>query len=328
MSPRLLLITGADGFIGSHLVEQAVLAGDRVRALCHYNSRGSLGWLEDLAPEIVSQVEVELGDIRDAGLVSKIATDVDVVMHLAAQISIPYSYQAPETFLDTNVKGTLNVLEAARRGLCGRVIHTSTSEVYGTPEVVPICESHPLQGQSPYSASKIAADKFCEAYAASYEVPVQILRPFNTYGPRQSARAVLPTILSQLLAGKTTIQLGSLHPRRDLTFVTDTARAYLAAAAKPLRPGQVIHLGTGVSVSVGELFETSCRALGVQAEVEIDSSRIRPAASEVQELLSDPSFAAGELGWTAQIGLEEGLRLTAEWIRKHPEEFDVERYAI
>ncbi len=322
-SGRKVLVTGADGFIGSHLVERLVELGARVTAFCFYNSNGSLGWLDQTDPRTRSEIVVRLGDIRDARLVEESARDIDVIFHLAALISIPYSYQAPESFIDTNVKGTLNVLEAARRCRTRRVIQTSTSEVYGTPHEVPIRESHPLHGQSPYSASKIAADMLCEAYHRSFEVPVVTLRPFNTYGPRQSLRAVLPTILVQLLRGQTEIALGRLDPRRDLTFVADTVDGFVRAAEVPGIDGETIQLGTGETVSIGDLFHTACRVLGVSAKIIQKDERLRPDKSEVLVLLSDPSLAKERLGWVPTVDLEAGLLRTANWLRTN-----LDRYAL
>jgi NAD dependent epimerase/dehydratase len=312
-----VLVTGADGFIGSHLTERLVELGATVRAFCLYNSMGSTGWLDHALQAVRDAVDVRLGDIRDARFTAAACEGIDTVFHLAALIAIPYSYTAPESFVDTNVKGTLNVLEAARKAGCRRLVHTSTSEVYGTPASMPILETHPLQGQSPYSASKIAADKLCEAYYCSFDLPVVTVRPFNTYGPRQSARAVLPTILSQLLAGQTTVKLGRLDPRRDLTFVQDTVRAFILAGAAVGVEGQVIQLGTGRIVSVGELFDLARRTLGVDAVAECDAQRLRPDASEVMALQADPSKAEALLGWKAEIGLQEGLRQTADWLVRY-----------
>src|ERR671918_324274 len=254
LSGARVLVTGADGFIGSHLVQRLLADGAKVRALCCYNSNGSRGWLDDLDVDGGNDgLETVLGDVRDAGMMRSLMDGVDIVFHLAALIAIPYSYQAPASFIETNVTGTLNVLEAVRQSGVERMIQTSTSEVYGTPREVPITETHPLCGRSPYAASKIAADQLCEAYARSYSTPVVILRPFNTYGPRQSARAVIPTILGQLLAGATEVRIGSLHPRRDFTYVSDTVDGFVRMALADLEPGTLVQLGTGRSVSIGEL---------------------------------------------------------------------------
>lgn len=310
-----VLVTGAGGFIGSHLVERLVIAGARVRALAAYNSQGSAGWLTDLPDELLGEVDVRLGDIRDAGFVGDLVEGQDVVFHLAALIAIPYSYLAPRAFVDTNVLGTQNVLDAVRHRDC-RLIHTSTSEVYGTPDVLPITESHPLVGQSPYSASKIAADKLAEAYARSFATNVATVRPFNTFGPRQSLRAVIPTVLAQLLARTEHLHLGSLSPRRDFTFVSDTVEGFVLAAEAQLEPGEVVQLGTGRSISIGELVQLCQQVVGHEARVTTDEQRVRPAGSEVEALLSEPRLAADRLGWQARIGLEEGLRKTAAWLER------------
>jgi NAD dependent epimerase/dehydratase len=312
---KTVLVTGADGFIGSHLVERLIADGADVRAFCLYNSNGSAGWLDDSKIFRDSGSEPLLADIRDPEAVRHAVAGVDIVFHLAALIAIPYSYLAPRSFVDTNVSGTLNVLEAVRREGVTKMINTSTSEVYGTPETVPITEAHPLRGQSPYSATKIAADKLCESYALSFGTPVTILRPYNTFGPRQSARAVIPTILSQLLAGARTIRLGAVTPRRDFTFVADTCDGFVRAAAADLEPGTVVQLGTGRTVSIGETFDLCRSVLGVDAEVVTDEQRVRPAGSEVEILQSDPSLAQSLLGWTPQVSLEDGLARTAEWLR-------------
>lgn len=309
-----ILVTGADGFIGSHVVERMVNAGCDVHALAMYNSFGSAGWLDSLDDAARSALTVHFGDIRDPGLVESIVKGRDVVLHLAALIAIPYSYQAPESFVDTNVKGTLNVLEAARRHGTGKVVVTSTSEVYGTPETIPISVTHPLKAQSPYAATKVAADQLCMAYAAAFGVNVAILRPFNTYGPRQSMRAVIPAILTQMIAGVDTIYLGSLHPRRDFTYVADTVDGFVRTAATETDPGEVLQLGTGTAVSIGELVEM-CRSItGSEAVVSEDAVRVRPEASEVRVLLADPSEAKRRLGWQPRTSLEDGLRRTSEWI--------------
>jgi UDP-glucose 4-epimerase len=325
---RRVLVTGADGFIGSHLTERLVALGADVRAFCVYNSNGSLGWLDGADAGVRAVLDVRLGDIRDGRFVEEACRGVDTVFHLAALIAIPYSYHAPESYVDTNVKGTLNVLEGVRRAGCRRLVHTSTSEVYGTPSSVPILETFPLQGQSPYSASKIAADKMCEAYSCSFGVPVVTLRPFNTYGPRQSTRAVLPTMLAQLIAGRTEIKLGRLDPRRDLTFVADTVEGFVKAGAAEGIDGETIQLGTGRTVSIGELFDIACATVGVSARVVQDPSRLRPDASEVLVLLADPSKARTRLGWEAVVSIELGLARTAEWIRQHAHLFSVERYHV
>jgi NAD dependent epimerase/dehydratase len=312
---RTVLVTGADGFIGSHLCEHLLALGARVRAFCLYNSQGSWGWLDTLPPATRARIDARLGDIRDARFVAAACQGVDVVFHLAALIAIPYSYAAPESFIDTNVRGTLNVLEAVREHRVARLVHTSTSEVYGTPETTPIRETHPLSAQSPYAATKIGADQLALSFHRTFETPVTILRPFNTYGPRQSTRAVLPTILLQLLEGKTEVQLGRLDPRRDLTFVADTVDGFGRAGRIAGLEGDTIQLGTGRAVSVAELFAAACRVLDVRARAVEDPRRLRPDASEVMVLESDPARARVRLGWSAGTSLEDGLRATAEWLR-------------
>jgi UDP-glucose 4-epimerase len=302
------LVTGADGFIGSHLAERLRRDGHDVTAFCQYNSKGSAGWLDGLDFDVV------LGDIRDARLVEEVCQSIEVVYHLAALIDVPYSYLAAASYVDTNVKGTLNVLEAARAHGC-RVVHTSSSEVYGTPETVPIRESHPVHAQSPYAATKIAGDQLALAYSA-LGVNVVVLRPFNTYGPRQSTRAILPTILTQLLKGKQEITLGRTDTKRDLTYVSDTVEGFVRATQA--KSGTVVHLGTGLSVTVMELVGMCCRILGVRAEIVTDQSKVRPEASEVQRLESDPGLAKRLLGWEPKVSLEEGIRMTAEWLRENP----------
>ncbi|WP_457974325.1 SDR family NAD(P)-dependent oxidoreductase [Arthrobacter sp. D1-17] len=316
LTGKTVVVTGADGFIGSHVTQRLIAQGANVRALCVYNSNGSYGWLDDLRPEERDSVDLRLGDIRDAEYVSDLVAGSDVVLHLAALIAIPYSYEAPRSYVETNVVGTLNVLEGVRRHNVPRLVNTSTSEVYGTPKTVPITIENELRGQSPYSATKIAADKLCEAWASSFETPVVVLRPFNTYGPRQSARAVIPTVLQQMVAGADKIHLGSLTPRRDFTYVTDTAEGFVKAASADIPlAGQVIQLGTGYDVSIGELVDMARKVTGSTAEIITQDERVRPEASEVMHLLSDPSQALAELGWAPQVSLEEGLRESAEWIK-------------
>ena len=314
---KKILVTGADGFIGSHLAERLVLEGARVRVFCFYNSQGSLGWLETVASEIRNELEVQLGDIRDSRFVDQACKGVEIVFHLAALIAIPYSYIAAESFVDTNIRGTLNVLEAARRSEVKRIVQTSTSEVYGTPASVPIRETHPLNAQSPYAATKIAADQLALSYFQSFGTPVTVLRPFNTFGPRQSTRAVTATMLLQLLSGKKEISLGRLDTRRDLTYVSDVVDGFMRAGTVEEIEGKVIQLGTGRSVSIEELFTIACRVLGVCATVMPDTRRLRPDASEVLELQSDPSRALELLGWRPTVTLEEGLERTASWLREN-----------
>jgi NAD dependent epimerase/dehydratase len=314
-----VLVTGADGFIGSHLAERMVAEGARVRAFCIYNSRGSAGWLDEAPEPVRSAIDVRLGDIRDARFVEDAMDGVDLVLHLAALIAIPYSYTAAESFVDTNVRGTLNVLEAARRTRPARVIVASTSEVYGTPDELPIRETHPLNAQSPYAATKVAADQLAIAFQRSHGVPVTVLRPFNTYGPRQSERAVLPTMLRQLLAGRREIRLGRLDTRRDLTFVADTVDGFIRAALAPGLEGRTVQLGSGRSESIGELFDIARRLTGSDAVAVLDPERLRPDTSEVMVLVSDPSLARATLGWEAATSLEEGIAATIAWLRAQPE---------
>lgn len=329
MSSRgVVAVTGADGFIGSHLVEMLVREGWEVRALALYNSIGSWGWLDLLPKKTLSGVEVRLGDVRDSEMMSNFISGVDAVLHLAALIGIPYSYIAPRSYVETNVVGTLNVLEGARRHEVSRVVVTSTSEVYGTPDSVPITESHSLKGQSPYSASKIAADKLAEAYALSFEVPVTILRPFNTYGPRQSERAVLPTILRQLLGDEPAVSLGALDTKRDLTYVDDTARGFLRMLEADVTPGTVIQLGTGGVVSVEELAVLCGEVTGIQKPIRCDVERLRPRGSEVMHLESDPSVARVTLGWSPEIELADGIARVARWMREQDQRADHRGYQI
>lgn len=327
LSGRSVLVTGAGGFIGGHVVEELVAQGARTRALVRYNSRNERGTLDWIDPAVAAEVEVVLGEVRDIESVTRAVQGVEVVLHLAAQIAIPYSYVNPRDFFEVNVLGTLNVAQACLAAGVQRVVHTSTSEVYGTAQQVPITERHPLEPQSPYAASKVAADKLMDSWHRSFELPVVILRPFNTYGPRQSARAIIPTIISQALAGDT-LRLGSLHPRRDLTFVGDTAAAFLAAATAPEAVGHTVQLGTGEAVSVGEIVDTVADLVGKKLVPELDPARVRPVNSEVQLLLSDPSQARSLLGWEPSLGLRDGLERTIEWISLNAARFRADEYVI
>lgn len=315
LAGRRTLVTGAGGFIGSHLVEALVAAGARVRALVRYDSRGGRGWLDTL-PEALGETEVIAGDIRDGPTVERAVAGSDVVFHLASLIAIPYSYLAPEAYIATNVVGAQHVLDACRRHEVTRLVHTSTSEVYGTAQRVPIDESHPLHPQSPYAASKASADLTALAYHASFGTPVVVLRPFNTYGPRQSLRAIVPTIGAQLLAGGP-VRLGATTPTRDFTYVTDTVDGFLRAATADA-VGQVVQLGTGQEIAIGDLARELARIVGVPFRIERDDERLRPEASEVHRLVSDPSLARRTLGWSATVPLEDGLRRTVEWLRADP----------
>lgn len=321
---KKVLVTGSDGFIGSHLVERLVVDGAEVRAMCLYNSQGSWGWLDEAPSPVRSAIDVRLGDVRDAEWVSEACRGVDIVLHLAALIAIPYSYAAPRSFVETNVTGTLNVLEAARRAGVSRVVQTSTSEVYGTPRDLPIRETHPLNAQSPYAATKVAADQLALSYHRSFDVPVTVLRPFNTYGPRQSTRAVIPTILTQLMAGNKKVQLGRLDTRRDLTFVADTVDGFVRAATAEGVVGEVIQLGTTRSPSISDVFDLACKVLGVEAEAVLDARRLRPDPSEVLVLEADPARANERLGWKATVDLEEGLRRTTTWLSRHQDRYRVD----
>jgi NAD dependent epimerase/dehydratase len=323
-----ILVTGAGGFIGSHLTELLLQEGYRVRALARYNGRSDIGHLRHIPENLSAGLEVRLGDITDPFLMRDLVADCDIVLHLAALIGIPYSYIAPGSYLATNAGGTLNLLEACREAKTARVVVTSTSEVYGTALYTPIDEKHPLQGQSPYSASKIAADKLAEAYNRSFDLPVITLRPFNTYGPRQSARAVIPTVLAQALKGAKEIKLGNLTPQRDLTFVTDTARAFVLAATASGIEGETIHFGQGSAVSVRALAELCLEVAGRAATLVSVEQRSRPEKSEVGLLLSDSSKAKKLLGWSPKVALVDGLRATAEYVRAHLDYYRQEGYVI
>lgn len=321
-----VLVTGGEGFIGSHLTETLVAAGANVRVLSYYTSFGGAGWL-DQSP-VVDQVEVLPGDVRDAGRVQEAVDGRDVVFHLAALIGIPYSYVAPESYIQTNVQGSFNVADACRRAGVGRLVHTSTSETYGTAITVPISEDHPLQPQSPYSASKIGGDMMALSLHHAFELPVAVARPFNTYGPRQSTRAVIPTILSQLIGGAREIKLGSLTPTRDFNYATDTAAGMMAIAKTDACVGEVTNIGSGQEISVGDLAQLLIEAVGADAKVVVDESRIRPGGSEVERLLADNSKITKLTGWSPQVGLREGLSRTADWIREHLADLETGRYSV
>lgn len=313
---RKVLVTGAGGFIGSHLVEALVSEGARVRAFVRYNSRGSLGLLHQLPEPVSSRVEVVFGDLRDLVAVEQAIRGVSHVFHLGALIAIPYSYQHPVEVVETNILGTLNVLQAARAPGVERVVHTSSSEVYGTALQVPIGEGHPLQGQSPYSASKIGADKLAESYNRSYELPVVTLRPFNTYGPRQSTRAIIPSVITQALTSDV-VRIGNLEAHRDLTYVSDTVLGFLKVAQAEGVAGETFNLGTGQDVSVADLAQEIFALMGKTPRLEVEAARLRPERSEVQRLLSDAQYARRVLDWTPAVPLREGLLKTIEWISAH-----------
>lgn len=312
-----ILVTGADGFIGSHLTEELVRRGHDVRAFVCYNSFNSWGWLDQAEPEIRKSLDVFSGDIRDPHGVKVAMQGCDVVLHLAALIAIPYSYHSPDTYVDTNVKGTLNVVQAARELGISKVVHTSTSEVYGTARFVPITEEHPLQGQSPYSASKIGADMIAMSYYSSFDTPVAVIRPFNTYGPRQSARAVIPTIITQIAGGRKKIKLGAVSPTRDFNYVADTVEGFIAVAESDRSVGEVINIGSNYEISIGETARLIAEVMGAEIEIETDEVRLRPEKSEVERLWAGNDKAAELLGWTpayaGKEGLRRGLEKTAAW---------------
>jgi NAD dependent epimerase/dehydratase len=314
---KRVLVTGADGFIGSHLTEHLLRLGADVRAFVYYNSFNSWGWLDELDEQTRQSIDVFAGDIRDAHGVRTAMRGCDVVMHLAALIAIPYSYHSPDTYVDTNIKGTLNVVQAARELGIERVVHTSTSEVYGTARFVPITELHPLQGQSPYSASKIGADQLALSFQLSFGTPVSVIRPFNTYGPRQSARAVIPTIITQFSSGARTLQLGALHPTRDFNYVDDTVRGFVAVAECDAAVGQVINIGSNFEVSIGDTASMIAELMDIEFEFSLDAQRQRPAGSEVERLWADNSRARMLTGWAPEFGgangLRRGLEATIAW---------------
>ncbi len=314
---KKILVTGADGFIGSHLTEKLVRLGYNVRAFVFYNSFNSWGWLDHSPEEIKENLEIFAGDIRDPHGVRQAMKGCDVVFHLAALISIPYSYHSPDTYIDTNVKGTLNIAQAARELGISKVIHTSTSEVYGTAQFVPITEAHPLQGQSPYSASKIGADQVVMSFYHAFNTPVSIVRPFNTYGPRQSARAIIPTVITQIASGKRKIKLGSLHPTRDFNYVKDTVNGFVAVAKSDQTIGEVINIGSNFEISIGETVKIIADIMNKSIEIEVDLQRIRPENSEVERLWADNSKAKKIAGWTPVYGgiegLKKGLEETTTW---------------
>ncbi len=320
-----VLVTGAGGFIGSHLTERLVECGANVRALIHYNALGSRGWLEDSPHK--NKIDIIAGDICDRDSVNSAAKDVEVIFHLAALIAIPYSYHAPASYVRTNVEGTLNVLQAARERGVECVVHTSTSEVYGTARYVPIDEAHPLQSQSPYSASKIAADKMAEAFYCSFELPVATVRPFNTFGPRQSARAVIPTLITQGLKGDI-VRLGNVQPTRDLNFVSDIVDGFLAAAAEPKARGQTINLGSGRETSIVDLANLIGKLIGRSIKIEREEKRVRPDKSEVERLLASNKLAETLLHWQPKISLEDGLEQTIGWIEKNIDRYRTDAYVV
>ncbi len=325
LASQTVLVTGAGGFIGSHLTERLVSLGAKTRAMVRYTSTGTWGWLDDSPAK--GDIEVVQGDVRDRDSVGRAVRGVDVVFHLAALVAIPYSYQAPLSYVRTNVEGTLNVLQESLDNNVKAVVHTSTSEVYGTAQYVPMDEEHPLQGQSPYSATKIGADKLCEAFHRSFGLPVTVLRPFNTFGPRQSARAVIPTIITQALTQQT-VKLGNPAPTRDFSYVGDTVDGFIDAAASPGAIGQVVNLGTGREMSIGDLAGTVLKMLSQDKPVVTDPQRLRPENSEVDRLCADNTKARELLDWSPQHTLEDALLETANWVQSHIEEYRLGVYAV
>lgn len=325
---KKVLVTGSEGFIGSHLTERLIELGAEVTAFVLYNSFNNWGWIDTFEPKVKEQIKIFTGDVRDENCVRQAIKGIDVVFHLAALIAIPYSYYAPSSYVDTNVKGTLNVLQACRDSSVQKVIHTSTSETYGTAQYVPIDEKHPLQGQSPYSASKIGADMMAESFYRSFNTPVAIIRPFNTYGPRQSARAVIPTIISQLLSGKKEIKLGALTPTRNLNYVKDTVEGFIKIAESDKSIGQVINVGSGKEISIGDLAEKLIQLTGKEAQIICDEQRVRPEKSEVERLCADSRKAFELTGWHPKYTLDEGLRETVDWILDNLQYYKPEIYNV
>lgn len=323
-----VLVTGADGFIGSHLVEELVKSGEKVRAFAFYNSFNTWGWLDSLPNDILNEIDVFTGDIRDPNGVRTAMNGIDTVYHLAALIAIPFSYHSPDSYVDTNIKGTLNILQSARDLETRRVLVTSTSEVYGTAQYVPIDEKHPFQGQSPYSATKIGADRMAESFYRSFETPVTIVRPFNTYGPRQSNRAVIPTIITQLLAGYEEIKLGSLLPTRDFNYVKDTVNGFITLANADNVIGEEINIATQQEISIGELAEELIRQINPNAKIVTDDDRLRPEKSEVNRLLGSNEKIMRLTDWQPQYSFEEGLAETIEFFRQNLDKYKTNLYNI
>lgn len=324
---KQVLVTGAGGFIGSHLTEALVKAGAKVRVFIRYNSRDGRGNLEDLEPRVLDQIEIIAGDLRDADVIERSVKGCDAVFHLGALVGIPYSYKNPREVVETNILGTFNILTAARDQGVDRIVHTSTSEVYGSARYVPIDEAHPLQGQSPYSASKIGADKLAESFYATFDLPVVTIRPFNCYGPRQSARAVIPTLITQALACQE-IRLGNTDALRDFTFVMDTAEAFMKAVETQEAIGKAINVGSGQEISIGQLARIIMNTTQSTAKIVVDESRVRPSRSEVNRLLADNRLAKETMGWVPRVSLEEGIKRTVTWIAAHMDRFQIGKYQI
>lgn len=325
---KSILVTGADGFIGSHLTEELVKQGHKVKAFSYYNSFNSWGWLDTLPKDILNEIEVFTGDIRDPNGVRESMKEMDEVFHLAALIAIPFSYHSPDTYVDTNIKGTLNILQAARDLETSRILITSTSEVYGTAQYVPIDEKHPYQGQSPYSATKIGADRLAESFYRSFNMPITIVRPFNTYGPRQSARAVIPTIITQLLAGKEEIELGSLTPTRDFNYVKDTANGFVEIAKSVNTIGEEINIATQQEISIGQLAEELIRQINPNAKIVCDEQRLRPEKSEVNRLLGSNEKIKSLTNWKPNYTFEEGIAETIEFFKNNMDRYKSDIYNI
>lgn len=325
---KKVLVTGADGFIGSHLVEELIKDGYSVRAFVYYNSFNTWGWLDTFPKDLLDQIEVFPGDVRDPNAVREAMRGMDAVCHLAALIAIPYSYYAPDAYVDTNIKGTLNILQAARDLKLERVLVTSTSEVYGTAKYVPIDENHPFQGQSPYSATKIGADRLAESFYRSFDLPVSIVRPFNTFGPRQSARAVIPTIITQLLAGREEIKLGSLHPTRDFNYVKDTVRGFIEILKSDRTIGQEINIATQKEISIKELALELIRQINPEARIVCENERLRPGKSEVERLLGSNRKIMELTNWRPQYTFEEGIAETIEFLRNNMDRYKVDIYNV
>jgi len=317
LSNKKVLVTGAGGFIGSHLVEAVVRKGCKVRAFVHYNSFNSWGWMDYLnqAKDIKNHIEIFSGDVRDPYGVKKAMRDIDIVFHLAALIGIPYSYNSPESYVDTNIKGTLNILQAGRELEIQKIIHTSTSEVYGTAQFTPITEEHPINPQSPYSATKAAADFVALSFYRSFNTPATVIRPFNTYGPRQSARAIIPTIISQIISKETKVRLGDVYPKRDFIYIKDTVQGFIDAAESDKSVGKVIHIGSSSEISISELANLIAKLMDSKIEIEVTDERKRPKKSQVERLLADNGRARELMGWSPKYKLEDGIAETIEWFR-------------
>lgn len=327
-SNQKILVTGADGFIGSHLVEELVRRGHKVRAFVYYNSFNSWGWLDTIPRETLKRIEIFSGDIRDPNGVLEACQGIDVIFHLAALIGIPFSYHSPDSYIDTNIKGTLNILQAARKTGAKKIVHTSTSEIYGTAQYVPIDERHPVNPQSPYAASKSGADELALSFYRSFNLPVTILRPFNTFGPRQSARAVIPTIITQVLSGEKTIKLGNVHVKRDFNYVSNTVDGFLALAAESKAVGKIFNVGSGREATVEEVLAMVRSITGKKFQVQLDRDRLRPGKSEVERLQCDATQLKEICGWKPNVDLEKGLNLTCSWIKKNLDKYKAHIYNI